>query len=81
LLWLHVVEGRWEGLDVGALVLVVVMEAVVDIVILDTVEEMVEGVVGEFLIPLPADQNEVEAVDMTMSRRPGTLANFNYPYL
>jgi hypothetical protein len=53
------------------------MEAVVDIVILDTVEEMVEGVVGEFLIPLPADQNEVEAVDM--SRRPGTLANFNYP--
>jgi hypothetical protein len=55
------------------------MEAVVDIVILDTVEEMVEGVVGEFLIPLPADQNEVEAVDMNMSRRPGTLANFNYP--
>jgi hypothetical protein len=54
---------------------------VVDIVILDTVEEMVEGVVGEFLIPLPADQNEVEAVDMTMSCRPGTLANFNYPYL
>jgi hypothetical protein len=57
------------------------MEAVVDIVILDTVEEMVEGVVGEFLIPLPAGQNEVEAVDMNMSRRPGTLANFNYPYL
>jgi hypothetical protein len=57
------------------------MEAVVDIVILDTVEEMVEGVVGEFLIPLPAGQNEVEAVDMIMSRRPGTLANFNYPYL
>jgi hypothetical protein len=73
-IWLHVVVGGWEGLDVGALALVVMMGGVVDAVIL----VMVEGVVGECPTPLLADQKEVEAVEMTMSRGTGTLANLNY---
>jgi hypothetical protein len=49
------------------------MGGAVDAVIL----VMVEGVVGECPTPLLADQKEVEAVEMTMSRGTGTLANLN----
>jgi hypothetical protein len=70
-IWLHVVVGGWEGLDVGALA--VMMGGAVGAVIL----VMVEGVVGECPTPLLADQKEVEAVEMTMSRGTGTLANLN----
>jgi hypothetical protein len=72
-IWLHVVVGGWEGLDVGALALAVMMGGAVDAVIL----VMVEGVVGECPTLLLADQKEVEAVEMTMSRGTGTLANLN----
>jgi hypothetical protein len=70
-IWLLVVVG-WDGLDVGVLVLVlvVVMGAAVGVMI----QVMVEGVGGDFLLPLLAGQKEVEAVDMTLRHVRGTEA-------
>lgn len=65
--WLLVVVVEWDGLDAGALILVVEMEAEVDVVILVMVEGMVEGEVGHFLLLLPAGQIRAVVVAMVPS--------------